>query len=303
MITRNGMSVLLLAVAVAVSVTAAAEDHPLVSAYAGSQQNERKVDEYNEYQRIIGQIDGLNTTEKLAGRLTRLRYRNPPDRSTLEIIRNYREALEGQGLTVDYECSGRKECGHPGVGHKQYPGWNSINGINLGAVNDARYFTGKLAYNDAQAYVSVAANPHVTYVHVLEVAAMQTGLVVADASALSDALDRDGRVVVDGIYFDTGSATLRGESDAALTQVAELLKQRSSLKLHVVGHTDNTGTFASNMALSQNRARSVAGALVERYGIAASRLAGHGVGPLAPAASNGGESGRAKNRRVEVVVQ
>jgi OmpA-OmpF porin, OOP family len=301
MMIRKGMPAFVLAMVV--PVLAAAEDHPLVSAYAGSQQTERKVDAFNEYQRIVGQVDGLNTTEALEGRLTRLRYRNPPERSTLEIIRNYRDALAGQGLVVDYECSGPAECAHAGVGHKQYPGWNRINGMNLGAVRDVRYFTGRLAYGDAQAYVAVAVNPSVTYVHVLETAAMQTGLVVADASALGDALDRDGRVVVDGIYFDTGSAKLKSESDPALGQVAELLRLRTALKLHVVGHTDNTGGFAANMTLSQNRAQAVVEALTGRFGIAASRLSGHGVGPLAPAASNAGDAGRGKNRRVEIVVQ
>jgi outer membrane protein OmpA-like peptidoglycan-associated protein len=57
------------------------------------------------------------------------------------------------------------------------------------------------------------------------------------------------------------------------------------------------------MKLSDDRAKAVAAALVERYGIARDRLAGYGVGPLSPAASNGADPGRAINRRVELVAR
>jgi len=57
------------------------------------------------------------------------------------------------------------------------------------------------------------------------------------------------------------------------------------------------------MKLAQARAEAVVTALTTTHGIAASRLKGYGVGPLAPVASNDGEEGRAKNRRVELVRQ
>jgi len=61
------------------------------------------------------------------------------------------------------------------------------------------------------------------------------------------------------------------------------------------------GTFEANMALSQARAEAVVQVLVSQHGIAAARLKGYGVGPLAPVASNDTDDGRAKNRRVELV--
>jgi outer membrane protein OmpA-like peptidoglycan-associated protein len=73
--------------------------------------------------------------------------------------------------------------------------------------------------------------------------------------------------------------------------------------LHVVGHTDNVGTLASNMDLSKRRADAVAKVLTAKYSIAALRLGAQGVGSLAPVASNDAEEGRAKNRRVELVKQ
>jgi OOP family OmpA-OmpF porin len=61
------------------------------------------------------------------------------------------------------------------------------------------------------------------------------------------------------------------------------------------------GSLDANMALSQARAEAVVQALVTRHGVAAARLKGYGVGPLAPVATNDGDEGRAKSRRVELV--
>lgn len=77
----------------------------------------------------------------------------------------------------------------------------------------------------------------------------------------------------------------------------------SFLSVYVVGHTDSQGTFAHNRSLSENRANAVVDELSANYGVARSRLEGHGVGPLAPQASNNDDSGRAKNRRVVLVAR
>lgn len=281
----------------------AEQGHPLIKAYEGSVLAEFKTDAFNEYARVVGNAEGENQVEKLEGRLTRLRYRNPPDRSPLEIVRNYEEALVGQGLTIDYRCSGWRECGNRGIGHKGFSGWQALNGMNFGISPDVRYFTGQLQHEDRRVYVSVGANSTIHYVHLLEVTAMETGKVVVDAAALSSALDRQGRVVVEGIFFDTDSAVLKPESNPALAEVASLLKMRPEIRLHVVGHTDPTGQFDHNLRLSQTRAEAVVASLVEAHRINRVRLRAHGVGPLAPAASNADEAGRSQNRRVEIVLQ
>ena len=71
----------------------------------------------------------------------------------------------------------------------------------------------------------------------------------------------------------------------------------------MVGHTDNTGLFASNMTLSKARAKAVKDYLVNKGKIAATRLGSDGVGSLCPVATNGTEEGKALNRRVEIVKQ
>ena len=126
--------------------------------------------------------------------------------------------------------------------------------------------------------------------------------VVADAKAMRNDLMETGKTIVHGVYFDTGSATVKPESEPALDEMVKLLKGSPELKVYVVGHTDNVGGPESNLKLSSDRAASVVRALTAR-GISASRLKFAGVGSYSPVASNNTDEGRAKNRRVEFVVQ
>ena len=278
-------------------------DHPLIARYQGSTLRERKDDAFTDYLRIIGFERGQVRTETLEGKLTRIRYSNPQGRATLEILRNYRDALTARGLRVDWECSGRNACGST-ARYGDGRGWNGINGLNPGIGSDVRYFTGRLtAQGGGTTAVAIAVGPAYTDLHVLDTAGMDRGMVEVNAQALAAGLEAEGKVTLQGIYFDTGKDTLKAESDAALQQVAALLRAQPGLKLLVVGHTDSQGSPATNMTLSQKRAQRVREALVQRYGIAAARLTAQGAGSLAPVAGNATEEGRAQNRRVELVKQ
>jgi outer membrane protein OmpA-like peptidoglycan-associated protein len=127
--------------------------------------------------------------------------------------------------------------------------------------------------------------------------------VVANAEAMINDINATGHVSVYGIYFDTGKSDIKPESDAAIAEIAKLLKNNNALNLYVVGHTDNVGSFDSNMKLSKDRADAVTNALVTKHGITSSRLKAYGVSSLNPVASNKTEEGKAKNRRVELVQQ
>ncbi len=127
--------------------------------------------------------------------------------------------------------------------------------------------------------------------------------VVADAAAMGNDIRSTGHVSVYGIYFDTGKSAIKPESAAAISEIAKLLKNDNALKIYVVGHTDNVGSFESNMKLSRDRADAVAKELVSKHGIVAGRLKAYGVSSLSPVASNSTEDGKAKNRRVELVAQ
>jgi outer membrane protein OmpA-like peptidoglycan-associated protein len=132
---------------------------------------------------------------------------------------------------------------------------------------------------------------------------MESDLVQADAKALGDGIAAEGHSAVYGVYFDTAKADIKPESAAALAEIAKLLKGQPSLKVLVVGHTDNVGQLAANMDLSRRRADAVVKALATQFGIDPARLSAQGAGSLAPVASNRTEEGRAKNRRVELVEQ
>ncbi|MBX3706600.1 MAG: DUF4892 domain-containing protein [Pseudomonadales bacterium] len=257
----------------------------------------------------------------LEGAVTRLLYGAPEGRSTLEVFRNYEQGLPARGFEILYRCQGA-ECGRA---------QNMLNmlaprGTRFGAFGDrAGYaFTGN---KDTDQYYLVARSGDgrvhlgvyvgrnqfnsgptrdlfgrtLVYADVVEAEAMEARLV--DAEGLARGLNEQGRIVVPSIFFDTGRAELKAESDPALAEIGRLLAGQVALKLYVVGHTDNVGNYEANLALSRARAESVVAALVTRHGIQRSRLVPAGVADLAPLASNATESGRAMNRRVELVAR
>ena len=109
-------------------------------------------------------------------------------------------------------------------------------------------------------------------------------------------------IMPEGILFATGSAAVSGAAQNDLYAVARNLNQYPNSRVEVLGHTDNTGSAALNMDLSQRRAQSVAGILAAA-GVSSSRLIATGVGFNQPIASNSTAEGRAQNRRVEILIR
>ncbi|MEM7254902.1 MAG: OmpA family protein [Pseudomonadota bacterium] len=277
-------------------------DHPLITSYEGSEIRRKEAREFDEYDAFMGMDESTKTpiTLALEGKVTKIIYTMPKNRSILEVFRNYQQAMDAASAEILYTCNQKKkEC------VKRYAGRTLQEASDIHSISnrDGQYLLGKLVRDNKTAYVAIAVGKTSTTVHVIEVKAMETGLVVLDAAALGQGLDGRGHVVVEGIYFDTNQATIQPRSKPALDNVAELLGRRPQLHLFVVGHTDAKGAFAYNVDLSERRAKAVVSALVQTYAINPNRLFAHGVGPLAPAASNTDERGRAKNRRVVIVVR
>ncbi|MDP2783992.1 MAG: OmpA family protein [Sulfurimicrobium sp.] len=137
---------------------------------------------------------------------------------------------------------------------------------------------------------------------IIRVVGMEQSVVVS-SEQIAKAMGDEGKVVFYGIYFDTDKATLKTESAPTLAEMAKWLKTNASAKVFIVGHTDMQGPVERNQKLSRDRAASVIAALTKDHGIKADRLGAEGVGPLAPVASNAADAGRAKNRRVEMVLR
>jgi outer membrane protein OmpA-like peptidoglycan-associated protein len=109
------------------------------------------------------------------------------------------------------------------------------------------------------------------------------------------------KVVLENIYFETGKAVLRPESNDALDQVFRFLENNPSIRLEISGHTDNTGSLRINQRLSRDRAAAVVNYLVQR-GISQEKLESRGYADTQPVATNGTAAGRQQNRRVEFKV-
>ena len=109
------------------------------------------------------------------------------------------------------------------------------------------------------------------------------------------------KVVLDNIYFQTGKAILRPESEEALNQVLRFLENNPSMRLEISGHTDNTGSLRINQKLSRDRAIAVVNYLVGK-GIPQEMLESKGYADTQPVAENSTVEGRTKNRRVEFKV-
>jgi OOP family OmpA-OmpF porin len=301
------------------------KDHPLLTRFAGAKLVGYEVKQFDEATlpagkrvRIAGKL-GFEKTLRLEGKYTRIAYVYPQDRSSLEVMRNYQAALEKAGMKSTFACA-KETCGENfgDFVQQQRVGYNFIQGgeaatspFNYGR-NDNRYLLASGTRPDGSALtVAVYAVDPVqgknggVYLDIVEGKPMEGGKVAADLNAadMAKGIATDGKVAIYGVYFDTGKADVKPESAAALAEMATMLKQSPKLKVFVVGHTDNQGAVAQNLALSQRRAESVIGALASTYKIDAARLSPKGVAAYAPLASNRAEAGRQQNRRVELVEQ
>jgi len=115
--------------------------------------------------------------------------------------------------------------------------------------------------------------------------------------------------ILDRILFDSGEAVLQPGGEAVLQKIAGILAQHPTLKIHVIGHTDNVpiragarSRFASNWELSTARALAAVRFLTENCGVDPRRLGAVGYGEFRPLAENATAEGRAKNRRIAIVI-
>ncbi|HBG08376.1 MAG: hypothetical protein A2075_17540 [Geobacteraceae bacterium GWC2_58_44] len=104
------------------------------------------------------------------------------------------------------------------------------------------------------------------------------------------------------IDFDSGKADIKPQYRSEIARVADYMKQYPTTTALIEGHTDNTGSAAANMKLSQQRAENVVNYLVDNFGIDRSRLSAKGYGSTMRLAYNNTPEGRQKNRRINAVI-
>ena len=245
-------------------------DHPLVNRMPGYYIDSYTVEEFGAFAPTVIGGKEVNWEGKKYS-IGYSRKEGTPQMSMLQISRNYEQALKTAGATI-LGSDERRVAAELRKG-------GAMTGIYVEAFNDGNSYT----------------------LTIVETQTMRQD-VVADAAAMGKDIAATGKVVIYGIYFDTGSAVIKPESEAALIQIVKLMQNRPALKMYVVGHTDNVGTLELNLKLSADRADAVVKAIVGR-GIAAGRLKAAGVASYCPVASNSSEPGRAQNRRVELVEQ
>src|ERR1700754_2804075 len=296
-------------------------DHPVVSRFAGSSIVAFQEVEYGAVELPAGAISGsqFSKTVEASGKVTRIVYIAPEGKTSAEIMANYATALAKAGFTTGYSCSAGRapgSCGGMNFSQayaapllaKDPPNRNLLLSSLYAVGDDARYLGAELKRSNSVIDVGVMAvkngdTPAGILVTVVEKYSMPTGQVTVDADPMSKGLAADGKIALYGLTFDTDSAKLTATSDPTLKQMSDLLHKQPNLKVYIVGHTDDTGALAHNLALSQQRAESVVKALTTTYGIAANRLSAKGLASYAPVASNHSDAGKAKNRRVELVEQ
>jgi OOP family OmpA-OmpF porin len=290
-----------------------AKDFPSISRFKGAEIVEYQTSDYDEAvlptKPVPGEPPPPASLIKAEGKVTSITYVLPPGKTSLEAMRNYEQAL-GAGFKTVFSCAG-DECGRDmgsyiGNSGKVVPsGWGHMSF----ETDKNRYLLARRSAPGGDVWVLLYAmqetnHPTVVFQKTVEVKAMQSAQVsVLDAATLQRGLEAEGKVAVYGIYFETAKADVKTESKAALDEMAKLLDRNRGLRVYIVGHTDNAGTLAANLELSQHRADAVAKALTATYKVDPQRLTARGVASLAPVSSNADEGGRARNRRVELVVQ
>lgn len=281
-------------------------DHPVISRYPGSYIYYYDVKDFDEFYILLGPLKSSSDEdikkakkEKLGGKITKIQYQTPKEKSTLEIFKNYEEAIMKANFDILYSARGAEIAGIRKFFYPYF--WNIY--ASKDDVDNFFYLSAKNKEKTVTLSICILPSfdgPKV-FLAVVESKKLEAGLVTA--KDIYEKIKSEGHIAIYGIYFDFNKSEIKPGSEPVLKEIAKFLKDNPQVKLYIVGHTDNVGTFEYNMELSKKRADAVVKELTEKYGISKDRLKPYGVGPLAPVAPNKTEEGRAKNRRVELVEQ
>jgi len=258
--------------------------------------------------------EGWKKTLKVQGEITRTQYVTSKENNPSFVYMNYTEALKKSNWDILFGGSGSGELGKDSYewqfqlfqeGYKQGNKFGDRLGFRAADRSKYAYIAAKYEDDDNLYYVVIYIidKGWGTMINQDIIKTKKPDLGSVTAQVLTEKIDKKGHLALDGIFFETGKTTLTTQSDAALKNIAEYLNAHKDKKFFIVGHTDNVGDFASNMTLSENRAKAVMEALTTKYAVDANQLKAYGVANLSPVTANATDEGKAKNKRVEIVKQ
>ena len=217
------------------------------------------------------------------------------------------DGLHAIDVGYDQEASyegGKMQRKLPEASQKPYPHWRHVAiSFNVRALK---------IYIDQDRLVmipNVTGNPSALSIHASTYDFGQTGdyptmikniRIAEGAVKLYDRFISDGKIVTNGIKFDSGKATLKLESMGVINEIVKLMKEHPEINFSVEGHTDSDGDAQFNIDLSEQRANTVVNELIAR-GIDGKRMVAKGFGEDVPVTDNTSPEGKANNRRVEFV--
>lgn len=233
--------------------------------------------------------------------------------TSLQIMQPLKQQLSEAGFEMLFECETVK-CGgfdfryqldvmpEPAM-HVDLGDFRFLAAQKTGA-GTAEYISLLISRSQNAGYIQLTRVGEPSHIAELITSTKSPAFKVASISGLpmESALEDQGHFILEDLVFKTGSSDL-GESDfPSLAKLADYLGIDPARTVTLVGHTDLEGSLAGNIALSKKRAGSVVRRLIAKYGVNKNQLSAEGNGFLSPIASNMTEEGRARNRRVEVIV-
>ncbi|MEM1401929.1 MAG: OmpA family protein [Pseudomonadota bacterium] len=283
-------------------------DYPLLSRFEGSTIDKYEEIQFDRYALPLGPAAGKQSfgdVQTLEGRVIKINYViwEEPKPSLYQLYQSYGQALAGRDVEILFSCF-EEQCWENGEDVVRTAASLKVLLNEFMGFGEHAYIAARVNNADQTIYTGIylkREKANVSYeLHFVEVGAMDTDKI--SMAQIAEGMAQDGKQAFYGLYFETGSANLRDDSLDELKALADYLKENGDKSHFIVGHTDNVGSYSANKFLAKARAQSVIAAL-EELNISTQGLTAVGVGPVSPVASNSTESGRAQNRRVELVLK
>jgi len=308
------MKVITLVIGLLVWISMSAAASELISPFADSEALGEYQADFVKFHYLSTADDGVQPAA-VEGRLKSRIFRKPVEKSNYEVFKSFERELKAAGfemlaamddtnqvelLVRDANSASKNDM----IKRRYAKGGSRTSSSDVAqvATQAQQYIAARKTIDKMDVLIVVYTSRSGNYaIEQLESAAMEEGTVILSLDTMRSQIANEGRIAIYGVLFDSGSAVVKPDSADTLATIVQYLQENPDKSFYVVGHTDDQGDFASNLALSRARAEATVEVLIEQLPEAKDRLQADGVGPLAPVATNTGTDGRSLNRRVEFV--